>query len=148
MINEVWEQHSEEMKFVLTEEGRPTGTHSRTYNLPVADEVALVRLDENLSPGDVQIYLRGGGVRRISNMNRKSDCLHYTSLFPQGQDTWHKDLKKVNQAGNERRISSAEYYRHLIQVFANGFNGILRSGKLFQEFICISSLFPRSCSYF
>ena len=114
---------ADEMKFVLTETGRPAGTHERTYNLPIADEVALVKLDESLEPGDVQIYLRGGGVRRINHMNKKADALHYTLLFPQGQDSWHKNLKKTNN----KSLTSAEYYRHRFQVFINNsYNWILR----------------------
>ena len=84
--------------------------------------MALVRLDDSLNPGDVQIYLREGGVRRINNMNRKADCLHYTLLFPHGQDTWHKELFKPNG----KRLTSAEYYRHLFQVFKDSFNALLR----------------------
>ena len=125
MMTEIEEEHPErvqEMKFLLTETGRPAGAHERTYNLPASDEVALVKLDDSLEPGDVQIYLRGGGVRRINHMNRKSDSLHYILLFPQGQDTWHKDLMK----SNNKRVTSAEYYRHIFQVFDKQFNGILR----------------------
>ena len=129
-ICEIEEEHSTELKFVLTEDGRPMGTHERTYNLPVSDEIALVKLDESLNPGDVQIYLRPKkgeeagppAVQRINHMNRKADCLHYTLLFPFGQDSWHKELRKTNG----RRLTSAEFYRHLFQIFTGSFNGLLR----------------------
>ena len=122
MICELDETQFSDMKFVLTETGRPAGTHQGTYNLPTADEIALVKLDDSLEPGDVQIHLRGGGVKRINHMNKESDCLHYTLLFPQGQDTWHKELK--NSQG--QKITSAVFYRHLFQVFKDSFNGLLR----------------------
>ena len=114
----------------------PTCPAIYTYNLPTGDEIALVKLDDSIEPGDVQIHLRGGGVKRINHMNKESDCLHYTLLFPQGQGTWHKELK--NSQG--QKITSAVFYRHLFQVFKDSFNGLLRydlinySLKLFVYF--------------
>ena len=144
-VSQLPEEQIEGKKFVLCAEGRPEGTHERTYNLPDADgdEVALVSLNDSTRPQDIQIYFKDGHIQRINPLNAHHDALHNTLLFPYGDTTWHPKLK-----GDTYPTSSPlQYYRHLFNVFDpnNHFNGILRSGKLMAEFACASWFKVETC---
>ena len=105
-------------------------------NLTESDEVALVSLNSSLRPQDIQIYFKDGGVQRINPLNASYDALHYTLLFPYGDNSWHPKMTNLKGA----KLTAAEYYRYLFNVFdpRTQFNGILRSGKLMAEFACAS----------
>ena len=91
-------------------------------------------LNSSLRPQDIQIYFKDGGVRRINPLNSSYDALHYTLLFPHGDNSWHPKMTNLKGA----KLTAAEYYRYLFNVFdpRTQFNGILRSGKLMAEFAC------------
>ena len=99
---------TEGKKFVLKAEGRPNGAHQGTYNLPVADEVALVTLNDSLEPADIQIYLHNGEVQRINHLNAEYDPLHYTILFPYGNSSWHTKIS--HQKDNPINYSLIDYF--------------------------------------
>ena len=64
------DQMAEGKKFVLKAEGRPADSHQGVYNLPVADEIALVALNDSLKPADIQIYPKKGPIQRISQLHK------------------------------------------------------------------------------
>ena len=78
-----------EKKFVLTATGRPAGSHERSYNLPVADEIALVSLNDPMGPQDIRVYPRAPEegepkFQTVPYLNKNYDPLHYVLLFPCG----------------------------------------------------------------
>ena len=64
------DQMADGKKFVLKAEGRPADSHQGVYNLPVADEIALVALNDSLKPADIQIYPKKGPIQRISQLHK------------------------------------------------------------------------------
>ncbi len=124
-----------ETKLVLRKDKKPSEEHSRRYNLPVTNEVALIALNESHDPADVVINLRGGGVQRISDLNRTFDPLHYVLLFPLGDEGWHVDLWQTKDDGTRgNKISPTMFYSHKLQVREGHFNALIRSGRLMQEY--------------
>ena len=66
----------------------------RRYNLPTAnDEVAAIIPEDGSEvrsdSHDIILRLRGGGLRRISQIHPSYSTLHYVLLFPHGEDGWH-----------------------------------------------------------
>ena len=124
-----------ETKLVLRKDKKPTEEHARRYNLPVTNEVALIALNESHDPADVVINLKGGGVRRISDLNRTFDPLHYVLLFPFGDDGWHVNMWQTKEDNTQgAKISPTMFYSHRLQVREGQFNHLIRSGRLMQEY--------------
>ena len=134
-MGEIPEDQVLEVKFILKMHGKPPPTvHPKTFNLPTCQEVALIGLDERPAKGDIQIQLRGGGVKHISDCNENYDPLHYVLLFPRGEKGWSFHLTKRNG----KSLTPVKFYRYLLMFRDESkyFNSILRSGRLFQEFCC------------
>ena len=105
----------ENKKFVLTASGRPAKAHEGSYNLPVDDEIALVSLNDPMGPQDVRVYPRAPKkgqpkFQTVPYLNENYDPLHYVLLFPCGEKGWHPNRRKTNG----KRLTSSEYYRHLL----------------------------------
>ena len=132
---EIPDDQVKDIKFVLRKEGKPQHEHPRKWNLPTTQEIALIALDERPKPGDIQIYLRGGGIRHIDDTNQAYDPLHYVLLFPKGEPGWSYHLKQLI---NGRDLTPAKYYRYLFMLRdeTKFFNNLLWSGRLMQEFAC------------
>ncbi|EIW67464.1 hypothetical protein TREMEDRAFT_64055 [Tremella mesenterica DSM 1558] len=78
----------------------PLQNDPRRYNRPTSDEVACVYVtDENEpSPGrHIQVYLRGGGVRNISELHSAYLPLHFTLIYPHGEPGWHPRIPLAGQ---------------------------------------------------
>ena len=57
-------------------------------------------------------------------------------MFPYASDGWHLTLKKFKKDGTPgKQLSPLKYYRYRLQI-RDGFNLILRCGRLFQEYLC------------
>ncbi|KAF8072148.1 hypothetical protein FPV67DRAFT_1371020, partial [Lyophyllum atratum] len=67
------------------------GLDHRRYNLPTADEVAVILPDGDAAsqPRDIQIHRRDGALRTISNLHPAYVPLYYVLLFPRGEPGWH-----------------------------------------------------------
>jgi len=70
-------------------------TDPRRYNIPSANEIAVILPDIQLEPGavmlhrDIIIQLRDGTLKQMSEASAAYAPLHYVLLFPQGQLGWH-----------------------------------------------------------
>ena len=135
-ISEIPEELIKDIQFILKREGKPTDQHVRKYNLPTCEEVALITLNDKPDKADVQIKLRAGGVKHINDTNYYFDVLHYILLFPFGKPGWTYTM--TDKLGDP--LTCASYYKTLFQIRNPNecFNNILRSGKLFMEFVCTS----------
>ena len=119
-------------RLVLRRDKKPARAHNRQYNLPIAsNEIAIITINDSLQPSDVIIHRQGGGIWRISELNRCYDPLHYVLLFPHGEDGWHGDM----WVGN-RRISPIQFYNYRTQIRENDSNSVLHAGKLSQQYFC------------
>lgn len=104
----------------------------RRYDRPTGSEVAVLLLgDENTGEGERSIILRkrGGGLQRVSQLDRYYDSLHYVLFFPFGeQEGWSVKFKE------NTGVTMSEYYRfHLMRRPGNEF--IHLAGRLAQEYV-------------
>ena len=128
-------QNSPSLRLVIDEEKRPEGEHARRFNKGFK-EISVIMDDEHPGNRSFVVSLRGPGraVREMQDTHRSADPLHYTLLFPYGNDGWHPGLT----------ISPLQYYCYHIQVrldeghINSQPSSIHYAGRLFQEFLCTS----------
>ena len=126
---------------------RPTGLVGRRYDLPAANEVAIIYVGYD---GDVPstrslcIHDRGGRLINISHLDKRCDPLTYPLIFPTGADGWEPIL----QNSDGKRVSQMQFYAYLFAI-RDSFNPILRAGKLFQQFAvdCFMKIEQNRCNY-
>ena len=85
-VSQLPQQLIKETKFVLRKDKKPPAEHNRRYNLPDVNEIFLLAFLLASEPADVVIYLKDDGVKRITDLNRAFDPLHFILLFPHGED--------------------------------------------------------------
>lgn len=112
----------------------------RRYNLPTADEVAVIIPGDGEQATDGRdIILRNhqNSLQRVSDGHSAYDCLRYSLLFPYGEHGWHYDIRLLSSTenSNSRRVSQSRYYAYRIHSRPNEFSTILHGGRLFQEFL-------------
>lgn len=137
------------------------GTDARRYNLPTAQEVALIL------PGDgsevdnrrdiilrYRAQLGGGlGLQRIHQFHASYHPLHYVLLFPCGEHGWHTNIPwhqnadAQEQGGDgdaepdqdpedvQGRVSQCLYYSYRLHTRPNDAPTLFQAGALFQQYI-------------
>ena len=75
------------------------GEHERKYNAVVADEIAIVMVDEKHEHHDIILHQRNRYLQRISETHKPYESLQYPLIFWNGQDGYHFQLcqKKKNR---------------------------------------------------
>ena len=71
------------------------GTDQRRYNLPTAEEVAIILPGDGAQPADYRdiiIQTRAGPLKRIMETNPAYQALYYVLLFPRGEHGWHPNI--------------------------------------------------------
>ena len=111
----------------------PTGT----ANLPTGTDIAVIvpgatetqQFEYNL---DVQLQLRGGGLKSINSLHRLYDPLSYALLYPEGNNGYHLALS-LQQPNGLKGITATDFYRYHLQIrdTATHFNLFLRGGTYF-----------------
>ena len=114
-----------------------TGVDKRVYNAPSVDEIAVFVPDgfEN-NPDRRAIVLKKSKTadtrfHTISPLQSCYDPLHYVLLFFRGEQGWHPGLK--NSKGG--KISQMDFYSWRVQTRGNSQNHIVRSGRLFHQYL-------------
>ena len=69
------------IKIVINENRRPSGEHSRRYNSPLSDELAVLMPNNNMSNRDVVLHYRDGDLGHISELHWSYDPLQYQLRF-------------------------------------------------------------------
>ncbi|KAI0069691.1 hypothetical protein K474DRAFT_1694009 [Panus rudis PR-1116 ss-1] len=132
----------------------------RRYNLPTADEVAvIIPGDENqvLDPRDIILRRRSGRLHHISDMSPLYAPLSYVLLFPYGTRGWTHTMRlreRSNHHGSSsdpearedpeaharrhRRLTQVQFYSHQLHVRPNQFPILHHGGRLFQQYLCDS----------
>ena len=85
----------------------------RRYNLPAANEVAIVFVgkDDDVPPTrSLAVHSRAQGLQLIKDIDKICDPLTYPILYPTGGDGWHPGLMKNSTTGHRVRITQKEYY--------------------------------------
>jgi hypothetical protein len=123
----------------------PANVDLRRYNTPTAEEISVVyTADDGEVPAEQRGFVmnaRGGGLRRIPEIDPHCQPLMYPLFYPRGQLGWCTSLPKTgtngeplyNRAGKLLRISQAEYIRYHTQIRPH-FNPLHHGGPLFQQY--------------
>jgi hypothetical protein len=89
------------------------GLDKRRYNLPTADEVAVILPGmQSKAPRDIVLRNRAGPLYRISDLHPAYAPLQYPLLFPRGENGWHPDMvlhESIRQ--RETRLRHAQQRR-------------------------------------
>ena len=131
VAKEIFEEESPtNVKIVINETKRPSGEHSRRYNRPLSDDIAVLMPNDATSNRDIVLHYRDGGLQHISELHRGYDPLQYPLLFPYGTDGWHINLKLQNG----RKLTAMVYYRYHIMV-RQDVSVLLHAKRLFQQYL-------------
>ena len=115
--------------------------HKRTYNLPDGCEVAAL-LPGDIGNLDVIITTKGGVLKRINQLNRCYDPLHYVLLFPYGEDGYQLGLQRTTN----KTLSPKDFYCFRFQMRCQDDDDhILHCGKLTQQYFVDSQAKVEQC---
>ncbi|XP_031101943.1 uncharacterized protein LOC116005845 [Ipomoea triloba] len=115
---------------------------ARTYNLPIASEVAALvvgDLDPSLGHRDILVETKAGALKRINELNPAYLPLQYPILFPYGEDGYREDIQfnitKNEGSGGRVRVSQREFFAYKIHDRFNEVSTMLYAKRLFQQFL-------------
>jgi Helitron helicase-like domain at N-terminus len=125
------------------------GTDHRRYNLPTANEVAIILPGsgtEEVSSRDLIVFERDGNLRRISELHPAYLPLYYVLLFPYGEHGWTINIPHTNietgepvDAGRHGHttVTQLEYYAFRLHSRPSDKESdhIFRARGLFQRLI-------------
>ncbi|PAV56584.1 hypothetical protein WR25_23385 [Diploscapter pachys] len=133
----------------------------RRYNIPCSNEVAAVFvLDGEDMPAaeGLAIHQRGRQLQKISKFEKRAESMLYPLYFPTGKGGCFANMRAINN----RKVTFAQYYRHMISIrrpsvlienedpslnflsefeweenpnVVNDFSPIRMGGKLFQQYL-------------
>lgn len=117
----------------------------RQYNLPTSSEVAVLivgDIDSSIEKRDIVVQYKGGPLHQINELHASYLPLQYPLLFPYGEDGYRTEIGHKDRS-NEKSMSSnprntltmREWFAFRIMDRDDEPNIIIRSGKLFQQFI-------------
>ena len=89
MAKDILESRSDEYKVVIHPDRKLSQEHSRRFNAPSCNEVAVLLLDEEHGKRDIVLRYRDATLQRISKTHRSYDALQYPLLFPRGENGYN-----------------------------------------------------------
>ncbi|XP_003742376.2 uncharacterized protein LOC100901161 [Galendromus occidentalis] len=116
------------------EKATSRGLESRPYDLPTANEVAVVYVTEHddvLSQRSLAVHQRSGTLTHISILDERCDTLAYPLFFPTGQSAWHPN----SMNSEHKKTTQKDFYSCLLSVRNDEFNPLLHGRKLLQRFV-------------
>ncbi|XP_077242072.1 uncharacterized protein LOC143882480 [Tasmannia lanceolata] len=115
---------------------------ARQYNLPTASEVAALMVgdgSEIVERRDIILCTNDGFLQRINECHPAYMPLQYPLLFPYGEDGWRINIpirSNPNSTSRKREfVSMREFYAYRIQYRPLEGKTLMRSGRLFQQFV-------------
>ncbi len=137
LIKDLPAERFAEGKVVISAKHRPRGTHEGVYNEFANTSEISVLTDGNSNHNDIVIH-QTGIVQSIPERHRAAMPLRFTLLFPRGTYGWEE---RCGSFGDGRRIqiSPREFYNFHMMIREGRFqNFIQRTGRLFQEWVCMA----------
>uniref|UniRef100_A0A0D2ZUB6 ATP-dependent DNA helicase n=1 Tax=Brassica oleracea var. oleracea TaxID=109376 RepID=A0A0D2ZUB6_BRAOL len=110
----------------------------KQYELPSSNEIAaLVVGDFSSTMGERDIVLQhhSGNLQRIWSTHPLYMTLQYPLLFPYGEIGFYEGLKYKDHKEGKKFVSMREYYTYRIQTRSCESSFIVKSGRLFHQFI-------------
>jgi len=122
---------------------RHRSTNERTNNIPSMHEVAALIVgdfDYSDTGKDIILHSRNGQLQRIPETHASYMPLQYPLLFPYGEDGFHEKIPLStcywdSSTRKRVRVSLREFIAFRIQERHNEQSIILKSRRLFQQFI-------------
>ena len=108
------------------------GTDCQRYNLPTADEVAVI-LPTNVSTTehhDIILQSHGGMLQWISDCHPAYAPLQCPLLFPYGENGWHPALEYGVQS-DDHHITQSHFAAYRLHNHIAEFSCVLHGGHLF-----------------
>ncbi|GBP68487.1 hypothetical protein EVAR_52648_1 [Eumeta japonica] len=110
---------SDSHNIIIRADKTPAGEHTRRFNSPTIDEVAVVIVGENLQSRDIVLHRRNSDLKRVSETHRSYDGLQYPLIFWQGEDGYHFNIKMVNPvtgAEINKKVSAMNFYSYRFMI--------------------------------
>ncbi|KAF7815066.1 uncharacterized protein G2W53_029035 [Senna tora] len=121
---------------------RKRNSDARTYNLPIASEVAaLIVGDFDMERGerDIIVENRSGVLQQIDELHPLYLHMQYPLLFPYGKDGYRVETLYKNGSSLDSRkqhnLTLRKHFAYKLQDRRREFNMILRAKKLTKQFI-------------
>jgi hypothetical protein len=112
--HEILSENFEEYKIVINTDRRPIGEHSRIFNDPDCNEIAVLMVGEEHGKRDIVLRYRDDRLERIAETHRSYDPLRYL-LFPRRENGYCFDYKTT--AGG--KIACMKFYSYRLMVRAS-----------------------------
>jgi len=107
--------HSDDHKIIIRADKRPSGSHSRQFNAPTINEVAVVIVGENVASHDIVLERWDGGqLQRVYETHRSYDALQYPLMSV--VEGW-LSLKYKDGQSNDRFAYRSSFLFHIITKF-------------------------------
>lgn len=117
-------------------------TDERQYNLPTTSEVAALIIGDGQGSKehcDVIVQERGFRLRIINEMHPSFMAMQYPILFPYAKYGYRVNIShrifESRRNNKQTRLSMREYYAFRIQQRKNEGLTLVKSGRLFQQFL-------------
>jgi hypothetical protein len=112
---------------------------NRRYNLPTANEIAAIirgnGSDKRFDHHDIVLHLTSDGLKHISHLHLSYSTLHYTMLFPRGEEGYHIEIPMNTQSGRSKNVSQRCYYAFRLQRQLDEPPALLMGGRLLQQYV-------------
>ncbi|XP_050340211.1 uncharacterized protein LOC126766479 [Bactrocera neohumeralis] len=123
-------------KIIIKADKTPIGEHTRRFNAPTIDEVAIVVVGEHFQSRDIVLYRRNENLQRISELHRCYDALQYPILFWRGDDGYHINIPMINPTTEStKKVSAMNFYSYRLMIRPQETNFILRCNQLSHQYI-------------
>ncbi len=132
-----YEENKDEIDFVSviinSDPSIQKGVHKSQYNKGYnTDQISGLlqrntREDYKVEHKEIELRMKGGGVKDITEEHCMCDPASYPLLLPHGDLGWSKN----NQSG----LTCLQWYRYLLHERDDQPNVLFRSGKLFQQWV-------------
>src|SRR5882762_11425979 len=76
-----------------------------------------------------------GSFKHISHLHPSYSTLHYTMLFPRGEEGYHTEIPMSVEGGRSKYVSQRCYYAFRLQRRPGEPPALLRGGRLFQQYV-------------
>lgn len=117
------------------------GADRRRYNLPTANEVAIILPDSNSGADhrDILLRKRANGDRhliRISEDHAAYAPLAYPLIYTHGEAGWHSELQ-IHRSDNrgDKKLTKCRHTAFHLHTCRNHFSTIHHAGRLFQQWV-------------
>ncbi|CAN0899113.1 hypothetical protein LINGRAHAP2_LOCUS20076 [Linum grandiflorum] len=118
---------------------------ARQYELPIGSELAGLVPDDfqpDREERDIIVNTQQTGLLRITNLNPKYDALHFSLLFPHGEDGFHLgiayDPRRASKNRKRKHVTRRDYYCFRLQYRDSEGTTLVRGGKILQHFALTS----------